>query len=79
VLILKSEDLQNEPQSTLNHICRFLEVDPIKNIEHKTTHATPYSSQMDIREKNYLLSIFKNEIQRLESLLNWDLKHWLEI
>jgi hypothetical protein len=79
VLILKSEDLQNEPQNTLNHICNFLEVDPLKNIEHKTTHATPYSSQMDIREKNYLLSIFKNEIQRLESLLNWDLKHWLEI
>lgn len=78
ILILKSEDLNQFPQPTLDKIYQFLDVSPLKNIQHQQIHSRSYLSPMTLQEKNYLKEIFYFEIKTLEKILNWDCSTWLE-
>lgn len=77
-LILKSEDLNQFPQQTLNKICQFLEIVPLKNIQSKQIHNRPYLQSMTSQEQSYLQGIFYSEIRALEKMLQWDCSSWLE-
>ncbi len=77
VLILKSEDLKGEPEKTLNHICNFLQISQFSSIISENDNLGLYKSSMSEKEKNYLKSIFEQEIKELEAELNWDCSEWL--
>lgn len=76
-LILKNDDLKNEPIYTLNQICEFLEVDKFTTIEPRKSNIIPYKSTISEQEKNYLKFIFEYEIKNLARILKWDCNNWL--
>ncbi|MDX8386249.1 MAG: sulfotransferase domain-containing protein [Gallionella sp.] len=78
ILVLKNEDLRDQPNETLKKVTGFLGVSSLNNIEYKEVHSRQYSSEMAEREKEYLRSVFEFEIRDLERLLGWDCKSWLE-
>lgn len=77
VLILKSDDLKNSPQQALRDTCDFLGVSGFPDTDAKSVHALPYVSDLDPREKQYLLSVYEYEIRSLERMLGWDCGDWL--
>lgn len=77
VLIVKNEDLKQDPDETLNHVCEFLGVAQFKGVAAKNVHSRPYVSRISKKEKDYLRTIFESEIKELESELNWDCSDWL--
>ncbi len=78
VLILKSEELKNDPTLALNQVADFLGIDQFENIEKKMIHARPYTTQMTTSEKDFLKKIFSSEIRMLEKALKWDCSKWIE-
>lgn len=78
MLVLKTEDLKYEAEETLQTICEFLRVAPFETIEIKDVHSLPYAAPMGERERQFLESVFRQEIRDLERLLDWDCSHWLQ-
>jgi len=78
ILILKYENLKNEPQQTLINICDFLEINHFDNVNIKNIFSTPYETEMSQAEKKYLYSLFENEILAIEHTLGWDCSDWLQ-
>ena len=77
VLILRTENLRNQPFETLQSVCSYLNVEPFQSIEVKDVHSRPYDSSITSREKEYLRSIFEYEIREIEQVLGWDCSDWL--
>jgi len=78
VLALRTEDLRNRPQETLEAVCAFLEIEPPPHVEPRRVFAHPYESPMDRRAWADLRDIFEFEIRGLERALNWNCEHWLD-
>jgi Sulfotransferase domain len=77
VLILKNEFLKDQPNKTLNEVCKFLKVDPFESITTRDVHSCQYLSKMSEKEKEYLRFLFENEIRGIERVLGWDCTNWL--
>lgn len=78
LMFIKYEDFKNNQESILNDIFSFLEVDPTKySFEYKTINKGNKHAKMSKEEKNYLVNNFKNEIHKVEKLLNWDCSDWI--
>jgi len=78
VLILKNEDLKQNPNGTLSRVSFFLGITQFNNIENKDVHSRPYVSRMSTEERDVLKSIFEPEIKELEEELQWDCSDWLK-
>jgi hypothetical protein len=76
-LIIKNEDLKHKIDETLNRVCTFLGVVKFNIIVEKNVHSRPYVSSMNEKERDYLRSIYEDEIKVLEVELNWDCSEWL--
>lgn len=76
VLVLRSEDLLNRHDWTIEQICRFLGVDvfvpPFEKVFEGSGQAPPLTEEA----YHYLQKKFAADITRLETLLNWDLSNW---
>ena len=91
LLILKQDDLLNNPQTTLETIYRFLNIskhsaqESINIPSWRTEEAKPEGMQnllsipkqtpSDIFFK--LMDVYREEIKTLETMLNWNCDHWL--
>ncbi|MEE2635199.1 sulfotransferase [Phaeobacter sp. JL2872] len=76
VLILRTEDLRREHDSTIEAIFRFLGVPPDFVPAQEVVHSREYSKMPRIT-RHLLLLIFRQDIRRLEKRLGWDLSDWL--
>jgi hypothetical protein len=77
VLVLKSEDLRDHPQATLDQVCAFLDIAPLALDAPQCVHALPYPHALGNAEKNYLTDWYEYEIKQLEKMLDWDCRDWL--
>jgi len=77
VLVLRNEELKQNPNKTLQKVCEFLGVEILQGIESLDVHALPYTASMSKREKDYLRSVFEYEIRGIERVLEWDCSNWL--
>lgn len=77
-LTLKSEELRDNPTTTLNKVCRFLGVDPYAHVDSQIVRSQAYAAPLGRREKAYLAHVFEYEIKELEQLLAWDCSDWLK-
>lgn len=75
-LILQSESLKHDQNSTLNKIYKFLGVQALQTIASTRINSIPYLSSMTKEEYFYLLDIYKIEITLLEQMLGWDCSSW---
>lgn len=78
VLIVKQNDLKRQPDETIGRICEFLQVSKMENIVPKKVHVRAYEQPMSQREREYLRSVFEEEIKELERALNLDCSEWLQ-
>jgi hypothetical protein len=75
--IAKSEFLLHQPRECLNSICSFLGIAPLENTTPLRAHSLPYTQPMQAKERIFLRSVFSEEIQSLEQMLQWDCSAWL--
>lgn len=76
-LFLKTEELRNEPQATMDKVCDFLGVAKIESMPEKNGFSTPYISSLSREDREFLKNIYRFEIKKLERLLGWDCSEWL--
>ena len=76
ILVLKNEELYNDPKKILNQICDFLKIEKFDNVEHRVYHKRSYKSKLDKDDKNFLINIFKRDIEKIEKMLNWKCEDW---
>jgi hypothetical protein len=76
LMIIRSKELKDNPQKTLSQIAEFLQISPFGYFESKKIHSGKYKRKINENEKFFLKNFYRNEIDTLESLLNWDLSEW---
>jgi Sulfotransferase domain len=79
VHIIKFEDFRRNARKALDAVCDFLGVEPLKNLSNVETGSTPYARNMTSSERQYLLDLYRNDIDRLENLLAWDCSDWKKV
>jgi hypothetical protein len=79
VHVIKFEDFRRDARGTLDAVCDFLGVEPIKKINRAEIGSTPYARKMAGSERQYLVDLYRNDIDRLEKLLGWDCSDWREV
>lgn len=77
VLVLKNEELQKNPNETLQKVFAFLDVSQLPLMNAAKIQSFPYTSSMSKAERGYLRSVFEYEIRTLERVLGWDCSKWL--
>ena len=75
-LILRQDELLEDPGKTLSRVHCFLGVDPQPPSKPLRANSGRYTSPMDPQVRAQLQQLFNPEITQLEQLLNWDLSHW---
>ena len=76
VNILKFENFRRDPRVTLDEVCGFLGLEPLQNLNNVETGSTPYARKMTRSERQYLVDLYRSDVDRLEKLLGWDCSDW---
>lgn len=79
VLVLKSEELKNNPSKELGRVCDFLGIEQFQEVKKKIVHARPYESPMEPSDRSFLLDLYEFEIRGIERVLSWDCHDWLRV
>jgi hypothetical protein len=77
VLVLRNEELQKNPDETLQKVFAFLGVSLLPLMNAVNIQSFPYTLSMSKTERDYLRSVFEYEIRALERVLGWDCSNWL--
>lgn len=78
-LLLRSEDLRNEPQATVGRVCRFLGVQPPPSTAPRTVHAgreIAYPSRLEPGDRALLAELYRQDIARFEVLSGLPVDLW---
>jgi hypothetical protein len=75
-LIMRQEELLEDPSGTLSRVHHFLGVEPQPPAKPLRANSGHYTSPMDPAIRIQLQQLFDPEISQLEQLLGWDLSHW---
>ena len=78
VLVMRQEDLRRKPKCCLDFVCQHLGVSSFPCIEPLERHTGSYEGKIKPRTRDILKQRFTHEIHELETMLGWDLSHWLE-
>jgi len=76
VKVIKFEHFRREARKTLDAVCNFIGIEPLQNLNNVETGSTPYVRKMTPSERQYLVDLYKSDIDRLEKLLGWDCSDW---
>jgi hypothetical protein len=79
VHVIKFEDFRCDARKTLDAVCNFLSVEPLKKLNNVETGSTPYARNMTGSERQYLIDLYRSDIDRLEKLLGWDCSDWKKV
>ena len=76
LLILRSEDLRENPDNTLMNIAGFLSIPPFEPVYRKEVNSRSYPYKMSNEELTFLKNFYQEEFSSLENILGWDLNSW---
>ena len=76
VLVIKFDDLRRDYRAVTDKIFNFLRVPPFPQLKNREENVINYARRMSQSEREYLFSIFENDIAKLEKLLGWDCSDW---
>jgi hypothetical protein len=76
VHVIKFENFRSDTRKTLDAVCHFLGVETLKNLKNVETGSTPYARKITGSERQYLVDLYRSDIERLEKLLGWDCSDW---
>ena len=75
-LFLRTDDLHSDPQTTMNSVFGFLELDSVHVPHSIRSNEGKYSSQLGEEDKQLLTATFEFEIKTLERMLGWNCSAW---
>ena len=76
---IKYELFNSQQENTLSEIFSFLGVKTNEYLfERKTVHKRDKHSTLSSEDKEYLLSKFKDDIHKVEEILDWNCNDWLK-
>ena len=76
VLVIKFDELRKDYRAVTDRIFNFLGVPPFPRLKNREENVINYARAMTQSEREYLYSIFENDIAKLEKLLGWDCSDW---
>ena len=76
LLILRSEELREDPDRTLMRVADFLSISPFNPVDHKEINSRSYPHKMSKDELTLLSGLYEEEFSSLENILGWDLSSW---
>ena len=76
VLVIKFDDLRRDYRAVTDKIFNFLGVPPFPRLRNREENVINYARPISQSEREYLFSIFKDDIAKLENLLGWDCSDW---
>jgi hypothetical protein len=76
VKVVKFEAFKDKQRETLASIFTFLGLEPLRSIRSKDRNIVPYERPMNWEERVFLYNLFKEDISKVEQLLNWDCTDW---
>ena len=76
LLILRSEDLRENPDNTLMNVAGFLSIPPFDPVYRKEVNSRSYPYKMNNEELTFLKNFYQEEFSSLENILGWDLSSW---
>ena len=76
VLVIKFDDLRRDYRAVTDRTFDFLSVPPFSRLKNREENIINYARSMTQSEREYLFSIFQNDIAKLEKLLGWDCSDW---
>ena len=76
VLVIKFDDLRRDYRAVTDRIFNFLGVPPFPRLKTREENVILYARRMTQPEREYLFSLFENDIAKLENLLGWDCSDW---
>ncbi len=76
MLVLRSEELREEPEEVFGRVADFLGVERRRFRLRRKPVAVRYTDEMAPSDREYLRGVFAGEIDALQELLGWDLDAW---
>ncbi|MEP6601308.1 MAG: sulfotransferase domain-containing protein [Nitrospirota bacterium] len=76
VRVIKFEEFRSRTPKVVNEIFAFLEVKPLARVRNREQNLIPYERKITFEERQNLYGFYKEDIVRLEELLNWDCSDW---
>lgn len=76
VLFIKQDDFKNNHDLVLLETFKFLNIDKSIKVKKKIVHKREYNTTMTKDNREFLYSIYKNDILEVERLLNWNCSDW---
>jgi len=68
--------LRKNPNQVLSKVSEFLALSSFQTVEHMEIHTRSYPFELSKKENNFLKNFYNDEIDELETLLDWDLNDW---
>jgi hypothetical protein len=76
VLVIKYEEFRQNPYHVADRMFDFLGVRRLRTLKNKWRNAGSYCRKVTAEERQYLSSLFEEDISKLEALLDWDCSNW---
>ena len=76
LLLIKYEEFRARQKETVEKAFRFLNVAPLRRFKLIEAHTIAYERQMQSEERAAVFNILRDDIARLETLLEWDCSDW---
>lgn len=78
-LLLRSEDLRDDPAPQLARLCSFLAIPPLPSTAKRVVHAArafEYPSRLTLEDQGILAEIYRPEMKRFEHITGMDTSLW---
>jgi hypothetical protein len=79
MLFLKTEELKYNHKETLQKVLEFLGASILVDIPQETIFSQTYNKTISKIDQEFMIEYFKDDINNLENLLDWDCSDWLEV
>lgn len=79
ILFIKYEEFKKNQEFELDKVFEFLKVNPGNfKFKPKIINKINYQNELNADERNFLKTVFQNDIHEVERLLNWNCQDWLK-
>jgi hypothetical protein len=79
VHVIKFEQFRGDPRRVLDQTCAFLDIEPLRKIDNRENNSTPYAREITAQERQTLINLYRDDIERLEKILGWDCSDWKKV
>jgi hypothetical protein len=79
VRVIKFEEFREKTPEVVNDVFSFVGVKSLNKVKNREQNRIPYERKITSEERRYLYELYRDDIARLEKLLNWDCSDWKRV